>query len=301
MSGGSSPSRGRCQFAGAHHPRKRFRGNATRDAVARCLELRRQQVFGRHPAEALVVDQAGLRGRVAAHGTLRVPPHPYLTPRRGERIEEQQAARHRLAGTEDQLDRLEGLEAANDAGKHAEHPGFGAAGHQPGRRRFGEETAVAGATWRPEEGKLAVEAEDAPVDVGLLEQHARVVDQIAGGKVVAAVEHHVPITEDLHRISGGDLGVVRSDLDVRVEVGDPLAGGVELGSADGGGTVQNLALEVGEVHCVKIHQPRWPTPAAARYMAAGEPRPPAPTTSTRAPRSRSCPSRPTSPSTRWRA
>ena len=44
----------------------------------------------------------------------------------------------------------------------------------------------------------------------------------------------------------------------------------------------------------KSANPSVPTPAAARYMAAGDPRPPAPTTSTRAAWSRRCPSRPTS-------
>ena len=41
---------------------------------------------------------------------------------------------------------------------------------------------------------------------------------------------------------------------MRVEVGDPLAGAVELGAADGGGAVEDLALEVGEVHGVEVHQ-----------------------------------------------
>src|SRR4051794_2516233 len=46
--------------------------------------------------------------------------------------------------------------------------------------------------------------------------------------------------------------------------------------------------------------PSVPTPAAARYMSTGEPRPPAPTASTLAFFSRFCPSIPTSGMIRWR-
>src|ERR1022692_2132997 len=46
--------------------------------------------------------------------------------------------------------------------------------------------------------------------------------------------------------------------------------------------------------------PNVPIPAAARYRLAGEPGPPAPTTSTRAALSRSCPAAPISGNSRWR-
>jgi hypothetical protein len=46
--------------------------------------------------------------------------------------------------------------------------------------------------------------------------------------------------------------------------------------------------------------PSVPTPAAARYISAGEPRPPAPTHSTLAFFSRFCPAIPTSGMIRWR-
>ena len=50
----------------------------------------------------------------------------------------------------------------------------------------------------------------------------------------------------------------------------------------------------------KSTMPSVPTPAAARYSSAGEPRPPAPTTSTLAFFSRFCPVIPTSGMIRWR-
>jgi hypothetical protein len=50
----------------------------------------------------------------------------------------------------------------------------------------------------------------------------------------------------------------------------------------------------------KSTMPMRPTPAAARYIAAGEPRPPAPMQSTLDAFSRRCPSMPTSGMIRWR-
>jgi hypothetical protein len=49
-----------------------------------------------------------------------------------------------------------------------------------------------------------------------------------------------------------------------------------LGPAHVGVRVQNLALQIGIIHRVEIHDADLPMPAAARYMAMGEPRPPAP-------------------------
>jgi hypothetical protein len=46
--------------------------------------------------------------------------------------------------------------------------------------------------------------------------------------------------------------------------------------------------------------PMWPTPAAARYSAAGEPRPPAPSRRIFDSRSLICPSSPISGIRRWR-
>ena len=61
----------------------------------------------------------------------------------------------------------------------------------PGRRRLGVEAAVAGPVLGPEDAGLAVEAVDRAPDVRLAEQHAGVVDQVAGGEVVGAVDDQV--------------------------------------------------------------------------------------------------------------
>ena len=73
-------------------------------------------------------------------------------------------------------------------------------GHQPGRRRLGIQAAVARAAGRREHRRLAFEAEDAAVDVRLPQQHAGVVDEVARGEVVGAVEDDVVVAEDVERV-----------------------------------------------------------------------------------------------------
>jgi hypothetical protein len=58
--------------------------------------------------------------------------------------------------------------------------------------------------------------------------------------------------------------------------------------------MKNLALQIREVHHIAIDKPIVPTPAAAKYNPAGEPRPPAPMISTLAWDNFFCPLPPTS-------
>ena len=60
-----------------------------------------------------------------------------LVEGRVQGVEQEQAARERLAGAEDELQRLARLQRADDAGQHAEHAALGAARRKLGRRRRG--------------------------------------------------------------------------------------------------------------------------------------------------------------------
>jgi hypothetical protein len=55
---------------------------------------------------------------------------------------------------------LDRLDRAEQAGQHAEHAALGAGRNHAGRRRLRVEAAVAGPALRPEDGRLALEAED---------------------------------------------------------------------------------------------------------------------------------------------
>lgn len=87
--------------------------------------------------------------RVGRHAaTLRtggVAGQTYAPHADGPRIEGEVLTEERFAETDDQLQRLEGLQAADDPARGAEDARLAAPGHGPGSRRAREKTAVAGA------------------------------------------------------------------------------------------------------------------------------------------------------------
>src|SRR5918995_5400006 len=114
-----------------------------------------------------------------------------------ERVIDQESSDQRLSYADDQLDRLGGLNDTDDAGQYAKDTTFGAARHEPWRRRLWIQAAIARAVLGPEHRRLPLEAEDAAVRVGFAGQHARVVHEIAGWKVVGAVDDDVGGLEEL--------------------------------------------------------------------------------------------------------
>ena len=210
--------------------------------------------FGRDAAELLVVDELGDGGVVAADRALGILAQLEFAEAHVERVDEQQAADERLALAEDELDDLSGLNDADQAGKNAQHAALGATGDQARRRRLGIEAAIAGAVFGGEDAGLALKPENRPVDVGLAQQHAGVVDQIAGGEVVGAVGDDVVVLEDLEGVGAGEHGLVLDDVESGIEGGELFFGGVELFAADVLGGVDDLALEVAGVDDVEIDQ-----------------------------------------------
>ena len=159
-----------------------------------CCVLRRGRMDA---AELFVVDQLGDRRVRAAHRAVRILPELQLAEPHPQRVVDQEPADQRLADAGDQLDRLGRLDDADDARQHAEHAAFGAARHEPGRRRLRIQAAIARTVLGREHRRLPLEPEDAAVGVRLAEQHARVVGQIARREVVGAVEDDVVRLEQL--------------------------------------------------------------------------------------------------------
>jgi hypothetical protein len=105
-----------------------------------------------------------------------------------------------------------------------------------------------------------------------------------------AVDDHVVIGHNARRVLAGQSALVQLNFDAWVYIGQPVARRFEFAAADIFCSVKNLPLQIGEIDTVEIDSPSFPTPAAARYSAAGEPKPPAPMHKTRAALSRFCPS-----------
>ena len=141
---------------------------------------------------------------------------------------------------------------ADDAGQHAQHAGLGARRGQLGGRRLGHHVAVGGPATGIEHGDHAVEAEDRAVHHRDAQLHRGVVDQVAGGEVVGAVDHQVVALEDGHHVVGAQAHVVGDHVDVGVEGGERLLGRVDLALADAVDVVQDLALQVRVVDHVHV-------------------------------------------------
>src|SRR5690349_16817986 len=105
-----------------------------------------------------------------------------------------------MAASQYHLNGFNRLNAAYDSRQHAQHSTLGATWHQAGRGRFRVKAAVAWTLFGVENGRLAFKAEDAPVDVGFAQQHASIIHQVTGGKIVRAVGDDVKIFEDVEGI-----------------------------------------------------------------------------------------------------
>ncbi len=105
-----------------------------------------------------------------------------------------EAPNERFANADDQLDRLDGLHDADDAGQHTKHAAFGAARNHARRRGFRIQATVARPLkMRGKDGGLALKTEDGTVDIRLLQEHADIVGEVAGREIVRAIDDDVVV------------------------------------------------------------------------------------------------------------
>ena len=170
-----------------------------------------------------------------------------------QRIDQQQPADQRLAFAQNQLDDFGRLHHADQSGQNSQHAAFGAGWHQSRRWRLGIQAAVARAFLGREDAGLAFEAENRSVDIRLAGEHAGVVHQIARGKVVGAVGDDVELAKQFERIFAGEPGIKFPDVQKRIDRLQLFGGGVQLLAAHVGSGVDDLALQVGVVHDIEVH------------------------------------------------
>src|SRR5689334_21308643 len=106
-----------------------------------CLERRRATAL--RGAESLIIDVALDARRVAAHRARRIAAQLELAELHLERVVGHDAPRQGVPFAEDDLDRLGGLQGADDAAQDAEHSGLLARWCEVRRRRLGVPAAVA--------------------------------------------------------------------------------------------------------------------------------------------------------------
>src|SRR5262249_47820484 len=103
-----------------------------------------------------------------------------------------------------------------------------------------------------EHAGLPFKAEDRTVYVWLAGQHAGIVYEIAGGEVVGAVSDDVEFAEEFKRIFAGEARFKLADLQKRIDRLEFLYRGVQLLASDVRCRVNDLALQIGVIHHVKI-------------------------------------------------
>ena len=220
-------------------------------AVARSLG----GCVGDHAAEGVVVDELGHGGIGPADGAVRILADAHLAVVHLEGVIDLQAPQQRIADAGEELDGLGDLDGADARAQDAEYAALGARRHHAGGRGLGVEAAIAGAVLGPEDARLPVESVDRAPDIRLAQQHAGVVDEVAGGEVVGPIDDEVVLSEELHDVGGVEALVVDDDVDVGIDLLDRVTRTLGLGSADVALAVDDLALQVGLVDSVELHDP----------------------------------------------
>ena len=148
----------------------------------------------RDATECFVVDKFGDGRLVAAEGAVGVAADFDGAEGHIQSVNEQQPTGEGFADAQYELGGLGCLNAADHTGEHTENASLGAARHFTRRRRSGEEAAVA-ALSRHVHGRLPIEQQDTAVHEWLIAEVGGVVDEVAGGEVVRAVDDDVVFRE----------------------------------------------------------------------------------------------------------
>ena len=104
---------------------------------------------------------------------------------------------------------------------------------------------------------------------GLLQEHAGVVYQVAGWKVVTAVHDQVVVLEDLDDVLAGQPRLIRDHFDIRVQVLERLLRRIDLRLPDPLAVVQDLPLQVALVDHVGVDDPERADPGGRQVVGGG--------------------------------
>ena len=170
----------------------------------------------------------------------------------GKRIVREQVTREQVAHAEDVLDRFHRLQTSDDTAHRADDAGLLAGRHGVFRRGFLEHAAVARSLARNVCHELALKADDARMGEGLLRHHARIVDEELRREIVCPVNHEIVILDEVKDVPARDERVVRNHLHVGIHRFHRLFCGLHLQLAHVLGGVDNLALQIREIHDVGI-------------------------------------------------
>ena len=244
----------------------------------------------RGAAEGVVVEGRGVayRGRVAARGARALAAADARDAERvREAVDEDHARREGRADAARELERLDGLEAADDPNRRAEHAGRVGLLHarRGGRHRVQAPVAPRHAV-AEKDTHLALAAERGAGDERAPGGAARVAQDVARGDAVGRVDDDVVLRDRRERRRGRDARGDRRHAHVRVQRAHRRRRAQRLVHALGGRAVDHLPVQVARLHHVPVRdaQPahararqvqdrRAPEPARAHHQHARAPQP----------------------------
>jgi hypothetical protein len=103
----------------------------------------------------------------------------------------------------------------------------------------------------------------------LAQAHAGVVEQVAGRKIIGAIDYHIVASHQRAHVIGVHAQVVQIVGDQVVEAAQGAGGGFDFGLAYIGGTVENLARQVGELYLVGVGQPKGAHTSGGQVLQDG--------------------------------
>ena len=116
------------------------------------------------------------------------------------------------------------MENPDDARKNSQNATLGATGYASRRRGFGVKAAVAWTVACPKDGALTFETEDRSVDIRFTQKGAGIVDKVASGKIIGAIDNDVVVAEKIESVVGTECDFVGDDFDVGIKFGNGAAG-----------------------------------------------------------------------------
>ena len=111
---------------------------------------------------------------------------------------------------------------------------------------------------RREHRCLSFKSEYRAVDIGLACKNTDIVRQISCRKIIRSINDYVVTGHKLRRVFTGETALVQFDLDLRIDVVQAIPGRLQLAATDIFCSVKNLALKVGKIDIVKIHNADCP-------------------------------------------
>src|SRR5450759_5138731 len=170
-----------------------------------------------------------------------------------QRVQRQQLAAQAALDADQQLERFRRLQCADDTHQRCEHAS-GRAAQLGSQTVLGEQAVVARRL-----SLAKIEYRNLPVELDRRTRHQRfalaqtgTIDLITRGEIVAAIQHHIRLGDQIKQLRSIGTHVQRDALDFGIDVVQRGSCRDYLGLVHRGSAVDDLPLQVAEIHRVMV-------------------------------------------------